>query len=202
MKVFIWLLSVSSAFLLIGYIFWQQEIQYWTPTVKPDGVIEVSIGEQISIESLGKSLPLSKPLHVHFFNVDCPCSRFNLKEFELLVHSFHEEVDFIIVLQAEKYHPSKVKDVIKKVGKNLPVIEDKDGAIANTFGIYAAPQAVIIQKDGSIYYKGNYNINRYCTQAESAFAAQSLHSLLQNKAPKDYGLLASTPYGCVLPSFE
>lgn len=52
MKVFIWLLSVSSAFLLIAYVFWQQEIQYWTPTVKPAGVTEVSIGERVSIQSL------------------------------------------------------------------------------------------------------------------------------------------------------
>ena len=82
--------------LLIGAIFWQQEIKYQMPTPVPPNYSPAALGEKIN---LNNELPLSesKPIFIHFFNPDCPCSKFNLGEFNKILLKYKDRVDFYII---------------------------------------------------------------------------------------------------------
>ena len=43
-----------------------------------------------------------KPVFLHFFNPDCPCSRFNMSNFEAIVKQYGWQVDFVIVVMNNK----------------------------------------------------------------------------------------------------
>jgi hypothetical protein len=65
-------------------------------------------------------------------------------------------------------------------------------------GVYSTPQAVIIDAGQRIFYRGNYNRTRYCTDKKSEYARLALKSLLQNNDVV-FSQYALTPYGCQLP---
>ncbi len=74
-----------------------------------------------------------------------------------------------------------------------------DGSIADSFGVYATPQAVIL-KDGKLIYRGNYNKARFCTDKDTYFPEIILDSLLNNKQLPIMSSAASKAYGCNLNS--
>ena len=53
---------------------------------------------------LGKSAVRNdKPVFIHFFNPDCPCSRFNVPHVSGLIRKYGDKIDFkIVVLNKEK----------------------------------------------------------------------------------------------------
>ena len=83
----------------------------------------------------------------------------------------------------------------------MPHIVDRGAAIARCLGVYSTPQAVLLDRDGRLVYRGNYNTSRYCTEPTTQFVRLALESLQQHRA------LASEPeagiaYGCALPEGE
>lgn len=62
--------------LAIGYLFWQNEFKYSLPTPIPKDYHAIAMGSKVE---LGPCCAFdNKPVFVHFFNPDCPCSRFNV----------------------------------------------------------------------------------------------------------------------------
>lgn len=92
-------------------------------------------------------------------------------------------------------HVSSVKETF---GNGIRVIHDKEKEVAKACGVYATPQAVIIDQNNMLYYKGNFNKSRYCTDPETNFAAIALEALLKQKPAPVMGQLATTAYGCEL----
>jgi hypothetical protein len=82
----------------------------------------------------------------------------------------------------------------------VPVIHDADGSLARRVGVYSSPQAVILTADGALYYRGNYNLARYCTDARTEFARIAIEHVLAGKASYDAPVQARVAYGCPLPS--
>ena len=185
-------LSIIST---IGYIFWRQEYRFNLPTPKPENLKIVNAGDSIQLDFLGK-----KPSFVHFYNYDCPCSRFNITEFRSLVHNF-PEINFVAIIETANRSESEIDDFLNKYGLDIPVIKDKSGRIADELGVYSTPQAVIIDK-GVLFYKGNYNRAKFCISKNTRFAEQALTALLEGTAPPIFPELAYIPYGCELPSEE
>ena len=70
--VVIWLAFLLSA---VGALFWYNEYIYHLPTPVPENYKPVYPGETIALKSPLKEYN-NKPLFLHFFNPDCPCSRF------------------------------------------------------------------------------------------------------------------------------
>ena len=64
----------------IGGVFWLQDWRYSRPTPRPEGWHAVAAGTRVAlppeIEALRRARP-GAPVLLHFFNPDCPCSRFN-----------------------------------------------------------------------------------------------------------------------------
>ncbi|HZI23935.1 MAG TPA: TlpA disulfide reductase family protein, partial [Chryseolinea sp.] len=142
-----------------------------------------------------------KPTLLHFFNFDCPCSRFNMRDFESMAKQFGNDVNFYVVIQsADEHGHERFK---KKYGLDIPTILDKDGSISDKCGIYATPQGVLLDKEFTIYFKGNYNIARYCTKKETKFAEIAIGHLLKNEPlPLALQYELKEPFGCSLPSDE
>jgi len=186
-----WLALIFTA---IGYIFWQNELVYSLPTPVPENYHSVKQGETIHLD--GKLASAGKPLFIHFFNPSCPCSRFNLPHFKSLVKKYNDRIAFAIVVMSKegKATPEEIQD---QVDLKIPVCFDQ--SIAQSCGVYSTPQAVIIDAQGKLYYRGNYNKSRYCTDRNSNFAEMAIDSLLNRSAQPLFNQLALTSYGCVLP---
>lgn len=187
-----WLLTLLSA---VGALFWYQDWVYQLPTPIPKAYKPVPTQTLIELNHFIALQP-DKPVFLHFFNPDCPCSRFNRPHFTALVREFGHQVNFVIVLMSTKpYSPQQIQE---KVGLNLPVLVDP--ALASVCGVYSTPQAVLLDTRHRLYYRGNYNRSRYCTDQRTSYAKIALTQLLLTHADRVSDSRALTAYGCSLPS--
>jgi AhpC/TSA family len=196
------ILAVSTLILVFGCIcafFWYSEWQYNLPTPQPAQYKDVKPKEQINISSFSTSMgqKANRPLFIHFFNPDCPCSRFNMPHFKTLASTYGSRIDFaVVVMTDDKDHTES--SIRKKYGINMPVLFDT--SIATLCGVYSTPQAVLINTDQSLYYRGNYNKSRYCTDKKSNYAQMAIDSLLGSRGEPLFSKFALTAYGCSLPN--
>ncbi|MEN7547425.1 hypothetical protein AAG747_05880 [Rapidithrix thailandica] len=176
----------------ICYLFWVQEIQYSRPTPIPQDYREVPVSSVLDLQSAIRN-PEKKAVFLHFFNPECPCSRFNTKHVNYLIDQYRNDVLFKVVIPFGA-DLTLAKDYF---GANVELIEDKEnGSLAETCGVYSTPQAVIIDQNQHLYYRGNYNKSRYCTQIGSNYAELALQSVIAQKPLPDFSQLATTAYGC------
>jgi hypothetical protein len=189
----LWLMILLSA---VVYLFWQSEWKYSLPTPVPANYAPVKTGDYIKIKSIAFK-DNSKPVLIHFFNPDCPCSRFNVPHIKSLIKKYNQEMNFaIVVLENDKKYT--VKEIQEKFGMELPVSFDK--SIAVQCGVYSTPQAVILDSQSRLYYRGNYNKSRYCTNTSSNYAQIAIDSLLNKSANPHFNQYALKAYGCSLPN--
>lgn len=190
-KVFIlfWLIGISAG---IGYLFWEQEVKYTRPTPVPANYspplfnTKIDLPEGFYIED--------KPLFVHFFNPDCPCSRFNIRHFNSLVKRNKDRVNFKVVIPSQA-SLLKARNLIEG---GIDILIDNQEVYAVAFGVYSTPQAAILDETGTLYYRGNYNRARYCTLKNSNYAEIALNELLAGNPLPDFGSFATVAYGCEL----
>ncbi len=180
----------------VSYLFWQNEYKYSLPTPIPTDYHAVSTGEHIPIND-NVTEKNDKPLFLHFFNPDCPCSRFNIPHVQSLIKQYGDKVNFAFVVMTDDddYTVEKIQD---KFNVKLPVLFDK--TIATRCGVYSTPQASILTADGNLYFRGNYNKSRYCTDKNTNYAQIALDSLLNNSTNPSIDKNAFTSYGCELIS--
>lgn len=178
----------------IGYLFWQQELQYSLPTPKPKDYVAVAQLEAVLVRSRLPKPGKGKALMLHFFNPSCPCSRFNSKHFASLYRQYSQQLQFMAIVPA---YTSK-EEAAEYLPEGITIVQDEDEAIAKACGAYSSPQAVLITADDKLYYRGNYNKSRYCTLPGSNYAEMALQDLVAGKPPKAFGQLATTAYGCSL----
>jgi len=188
--------AVTGACVLIGWVFWEQELKYALPTPIPKNYRDVKIGDKVDLSNYVMS---NKPIMLHFFNPDCSCSRFNIMEFERIARKYGDKINVYVILQTED--ESAVQKFKNKYDLDLPVLLDRSGAISDATGIYSTPQCVLLDSSSTIYFKGNYNLTRYCTRKETSFADLAAQNLLNGKSlPPWIVTELSVPYGCQLPS--
>jgi hypothetical protein len=198
MRVILFAVMIAFVTVFIGWIFWIQEIQYALPTPVPNHFVDVAMGERIDLsEAL---VPRQgKVTLLHFFNSACPCSRFNMQEFERMAHRYKGHVQFLVVLQSAD--EDAVDHFKNRYELDVPVVLDREGTISDKCGIYSTPQAVLLDRNSTIYFKGNYNASRYCTRRETRFVEMAIDSLMENKPlPLFVKNMLTEPYGCTLPS--
>jgi thiol-disulfide isomerase/thioredoxin len=186
-----WLLGILCS---MAYIFWYTDWKYSLPTPVPKQYHPVPVGALIDLS--GK-LPVSsdKPVFIHFFNPDCPCSRFNIPYFKSLAKKYKDKISFaIIVLNNSAY---TAREIQNKFDVDIPV--SFDSSIAAACGVYSTPQAVLLDARRHLYYRGNYNRSRYCTDTRSSYAQLAIDSFFNNTDRPAFDMYALKPYGCELP---
>lgn len=211
-----WLILLAAG---IGLFFWQSAWKYSLPTPVPSNYHDVTRGELVrlppsALEALGISkaaptlaasqpsaAPLGqKPLFLHFFNPDCPCSRFNMPQFKALIQQYGQQVSFAIVVMSPKKYTAEQLQEKFELPYPIPVLTDS--AVAAACGVYSTPQAVLLDANGQLFYRGNYNKSRYCTDEATSFAGQALNGLLHHDYSLTFSPMALKAYGCQLPSCQ
>jgi hypothetical protein len=184
-----------TAFTCIGILFWYSEWRYALPTPVPEAYHAVAVGEHIDISSKFTAKK-NEPVFLHFFNPDCPCSRFNVPHFKELVTTYGSQINFAVVVMTKD--KDYTEDYIrKKFGLTVPILFDT--TLARDCGVYSTPQAVLLTTDQSLYYRGNYNKSRYCADKKSNYAQIAIDSLLASRQEPVFNTYALTAYGCSLP---
>ncbi len=185
---------------LVG-MFWYQDWRYSLPTPRPANWQETSIGTGVRLPASSGGIawsPSSRPVLLHFFNPDCPCSRFNLDHVRKLHRQYADRVDFVVVLEGA--NSEQLFRQFARLDLPLPAILDADRTLAHTTGVYATPQAVILDNQQRLFYRGNYNTSRYCTAPQTEFARLALEALLQESGmTAPMSAAATRAYGCSLP---
>jgi hypothetical protein len=191
------IVSIFSAIclILVAFTFWKQDVRYSLPTPKPPRLQQKSLGAVVNFSELQS---VQKPMLLHFFNPECPCSKFNVEHLRELVTAYQDSVQFVAVIQTED--SADAVRSFKDLELPIPYIVDANGRIADSCGIYSTPQALILDSSKKIYYRGNYNVSRYCTSPQTAFAHLALQALLQHEPLPPLSTQATTAYGCELPS--
>jgi hypothetical protein len=187
---------LSGIFLAIIGIFWYQEMQYLMPTPVPVGYKVVRPEELIKYDTVLLPQQHERPKLLHFFNPDCPCSRFNLKHFHALNKDYSDKFDFYVVVESE----DKIEPAKKLINSEVTIVVDRDKKLAQACGVYSTPQAAILQTSNELYFRGNYNRSRYCTNKDSNFVQMALDSLVAKKGPPIFSELATVSYGCSIPT--
>ncbi len=186
------LVWIAALFGGIGLLFWYQDWKYKLPTPLPEGYKIINTGKKIGLSFYRDD---QKPVFLHFFNPRCPCSRFNIKHFKSLVKQYAGKVDFTIVALSSKSYTEK--EIQEKFDLDVPV--RFDAALADSCGVYSTPQAVIIDTDHQLYYRGNYNKTRYCADKKTEYARIALDALLKHTT-LSFDPFAVKAYGCELPN--
>lgn len=189
-----WLLLLFSA---VGALFWYNDWVYQLPTPIPKDYKQVKPGTMVKLTN-----PLDgyhdRPLFIHFFNPECPCSRFNITHFKSLVKQYGNKVHFVVVVVSpKKFTAEAVRD---KYDMDLPILFDQT-VLAKSCGVYSTPQAVLLDDHHRLIYRGNYNSSRYCTDEKTSYAKIALKGFLQqqNHFSTVTDRLALRAYGCSLP---
>ncbi len=191
--VLFWLVSILSG---ISYLLWQEDWKYSLPTPVPEKYHVIKPGDFINITGKIKS-ESNKPVFLHFFNPDCPCSRFNVPHFKSLVKKYGDRIAFAIVAMSPRQNYT-VKNIQDKFDLNIPVFFDR--SIADSCGVYSTPQAVILDAKHRLYYRGNYNKSRFCEDKKSNYAQMAIDSLLNDRRDLIMDVAALKSYGCSLPN--
>lgn len=173
----------------VVWIFWSEDAKYALPTEKPINYKNVPLESFITTEGISRG---DQPRYFHFFQPSCPCSRFNLKHYESLYKKYNKDYEFYFVIPPK----SDMEWVNDLVDVEVQIIIDKEKKLANACGVYSTPQAAIINQDGKLYYRGNYNKGRYCTSKSTNFAEIALEALKQGRQLPELDHFAFTAYGC------
>jgi hypothetical protein len=187
---------LAVMFSLIAVLFWYNEWRYSLPTPVPAQYHIVKPRERISLAEKFKPRR-NGPVFLHFFNPDCPCSRFNISHFKSLVTEYADRIDFALVVMTndKSYTGKKIQE---KYDLTVPVLFDT--SLADLCGVYSTPQAVLLDNNHLLYYRGNYNKARYCTDKKSNYAQMAIDSLLADQQQPAFDKYALTAYGCSLPT--
>ena len=192
-----WLLISWLTILLtaITGLFWYNEFIYSLPTPVPKNYNPIKPGEFVD---LSKKLPSAnnKPVFLHFFNPSCPCSKFNIPHIQSLVKQYGSKISCAIVVLNKRNNWTE-EEIQDKFDLKIPVLFAQD--LADKCGVYATPQAVILDAEHKLYYRGNYNKSRYCTDVKTYFAQIAIDSLLNNYPSPLFNQIATIAYGCKLP---
>ncbi|MEO5979277.1 MAG: hypothetical protein ABIS36_05490 [Chryseolinea sp.] len=175
----------------IAMFFWNQELRYQLPTPIPPQYQAVAVGQHVFLPA---RFDKNRAHFIHFYNPECPCARFNAQHLKTLIGQFKDSISISIIVPT----PADIKKAKSEFGDIIEITSDSEGTIAKACGVYSTPQAAIIDKKSSLYYRGNYNSSRYCTSRATNFAELSLIALINNNPSPSYGLLATQSYGCEL----
>jgi hypothetical protein len=198
------LATIATTLLLLGSIglaLWRADWRYSLPTPRPPALVQpASIAADVlaRLRAAAGARSPAEPLLVHFYNPDCPCSRFNRDHVVALVDEFGGRVAqlALIELPADETPPAAGRDA----QLCMNALAENDDLFARALGVYSTPQAVLIDAAGRVYFRGNYNQNRFCTRAESAYARLATRALLAGQPCPPFPDDATRAYGCELPN--
>ncbi len=192
------LFLVTSSLTAIGISFWRQDWRYSLPTPRPAGLYQPPLGSAVPLPPvLARFKRPRRALFLHFVNSRCPCSQFNLEHVRFLTEQFHSAVDFVAVVQTP-LSEREARAEYSGLHLAMPMVLDSKARLGSAFGVYSTPQAVLLGETGQLYFRGNYNLSRYCADATTEFARLALLALVNGRPLPAFPQQAMVAYGCPL----
>ncbi len=182
----------------VALAFWRIDLRYALPTPLPPDHVAVEAGAPLRLPTGFVALG-PQPTLLHFFNPDCPCSRFNLEQVHELARRFAGRVRVIAVLETQADAQAARERWLEDFEE---VWIDADGALAAEVGVYSTPQAALVDAEGRLYWRGNYNVSRYCVTPDTEFARLALERLCDAADAPPPDPRAQVAWGCPLPGNE
>ena len=200
LKTVVVFLVVAISISVVARTLWKQDLQYALPTPIPASYKAVP---QFAVLALPDSMAphtsqeATRPMLLNFFNPDCPCSRFNLDHVRALQQRYGTRVRCITVVETQDSREGlRNFGALHLAGE---FVADTQGKIAAAYGVYSTPQAVILDAENRLIYRGNYNTGRYCAEPQSEYARLALDALLSHATLPHFSDTATRAYGCALP---
>jgi len=193
-------IGINAALLAgIGYSFWYADWQYSFPTPKPEGLVQQPVGSRPELPlQLAALLHPGRPVVLNFANPQCACTEFNLDHVRKLQSRFGKSIDFITIFETNAADDNSQEE-FRAMHLEMPVVYDRKGVVSEALGVYGTPQAAILDRDGALYFRGNYNKSRYCVDETSEYARLALEALVAEKPLPEMPREATITYGCPLP---
>ena len=175
--------------------FWHFEGQYLRPVPRPSGAAiahpetfpappQITLATEQGVVSLTGPQPITV---LNFWNPHCPCSRFAESDVRRLIRLYGPTgVRFITVVASGPAIPDKQEALTAWQNRGIPgtlTAIDGDNQIARRFGVWAAPAAVILNRQGRVAYTGAYNAARYCHDPHTAWGEKALAAVVQGQKP-------------------
>lgn len=186
-----WIVMIATSLI---YLYGTNQWEYTRPTTLPSAHRSIHKGAIISVEKRLAGVS-GQSVFLHFFNPECPCSRFNVASVRTLAGKYRNKMEFIVVI------PSFKKNLdLAGIGAQfggLRVVQDTQ--LAMMCGVYTTPQAVILDGQHRLYYRGNYNHSKYCTDKSPNYAEIALGSFFGQYAKPQFNRFALASFGCQLP---
>jgi hypothetical protein len=174
-------------------LLWNKELQYISPTKVPKNYVQVKVLDKVDLEgALGASN--NKPFFLHYYNPYCPCSKFNYAYYKSLTDKYQDNFNLFLVIR--EMDADVVDELKQNIKTKVTLIVDKGGEIAKQTGVYSTPQAVLLNPDHTLYYRGNYSRSTYCTTKSYNYAEMAMDSIIAGAEAPDLGYFATTSYGC------
>lgn len=79
---------------VIGFLFWQQEVQYAPPIPTQEDCQYTELHNSVSTALVDATH--SQPIYPHFLNPVFPCSKFNSRHLTAAARAFDEQADFFV----------------------------------------------------------------------------------------------------------
>lgn len=185
--------------------FWFYEFRFLMPIAPPaDAATGPAIGEpapDLKLRTIdGASLDLRAPgtraVYLHFWNPDCPCSRFNeAKVRRLSAEYLPKGVRFVVLVEAPQGAKERaMSQAVRSLG--LPMLWDDERQVAKAMGLFTSPAGCLIDEQGILQFRDTYASTAYCSSESSDSLEEALELMVAGKViphrPKP-------AYGCVLP---
>jgi hypothetical protein len=180
-----------------GAAFWYQDWRYSLPTPRPHGLREPALGTAVDVAALLGTQRPGRGVAVHVVDPDCPCSRFNRDHLRSLVRRFGNQLQFVVLVQGGS-DAAALRSSFESWDIPATVIADPGGRRAGRLGVYSTPQAVVLDAEGRMFFRGNYNSSRYCVDTRTEFARIAIEAMLAGKPLPALPPAARVAYGCPL----
>ena len=190
--------STVTLLAIVLATFWYQDWQYSLPTPRPPDLREVPVGTIVDVARIVGPAFAGRPVAIHVVNPDCPCSRFNRDHVRTLARRYGGRVTFVALVQGSD-DPDALVRSFDSWGVPMTVVADPGGRRAADLGAYSTPQSVIVDDAGRLFYRGNYNLSRYCVDERTEFARLAIEALVGGRPLPAMPAEATTAYGCPLP---
>src|SRR6266852_6300605 len=121
-------LAAGSTLVLLTFavaMFWYQDWRYSFPTPRPEGLFQPPFGTLVAAAQLlpgATPQDSTRPLLVHFFNPNCPCSRFNLDHIRDLTRAYGDRVNIVAVLEEDS--TEKLTEGFRRTGLPIEAVVD------------------------------------------------------------------------------
>lgn len=171
----------------LGFV---QAASEWTVTNKHRVIQEASLHENdvpvgtkvadITAKTLtGDTLQTQGNVAFVFLATECPVAqRYAVRLNRLHAEFGEKQVHFVAVYPNTNESEAEIKTYIAKAGYAFPIVKDATGQLARHLGATMTPQAVVVDAESTLRYRGPIDDNRYETRVKHHYLKDALAAVV------------------------